>query len=107
VGGPWVFFLSPKPSLSLFNDKKKEERRRRMGEIGIKEEMGEKKKWKEEEEKRKKSSVLGCWIILWVFFPLYEVATCDWGTKKPPFTHRPKGSYFLLRIVTNVFNSVS
>jgi hypothetical protein len=54
VGGPWVFFLSPKPSLSLFNDKKKEERRRRMGEIGIKEEMGEKKKWKEEEDKRKK-----------------------------------------------------
>jgi hypothetical protein len=31
-------------SLSLLNDKKKEEGRRRMGEVGRKEEMGEKKK---------------------------------------------------------------
>jgi hypothetical protein len=31
-------------SLSLLNDKKKEEGRRRMGEVGKKEEMGEKKK---------------------------------------------------------------
>jgi hypothetical protein len=40
-------------SLSLLNDKKKEEGRKRMGEVGRKEKMGEKKKWKEEEEKRK------------------------------------------------------
>jgi hypothetical protein len=38
----------------LLNDKKKEEGRKRMGEVGRKEEMGEKKKWKEEEELRKK-----------------------------------------------------
>jgi hypothetical protein len=40
-------------SLSLLNDKKKEEGRRRMGKVGRKEEMGEKKKCKEEEETRK------------------------------------------------------
>jgi hypothetical protein len=42
-----------------------------MGEVvGRKEEMGEKKKWKEEEEigKKKKSSVLGCRIVLCIFF---------------------------------------
>ena len=69
-----------------------------MGEVGRKEEMGEKKKWKEEEEIKKiiiKISVLGCRIILWVFFPLYEVVACDWRAKKPPFTHRPKRSYSL------------
>ena len=36
-----------------------------MGEVGRKEEMGEKKKWKEKEEIRKKKfSVLRCRIIL-------------------------------------------
>jgi hypothetical protein len=43
--------------------------------------------------KKKKFSVLECRIILWVFFPLYEVADCDWGAKKSPFTHHPKESY--------------
>jgi hypothetical protein len=43
--------------------------------------------------KKKKFSVLECRIILWVFFSLYEVADCDWGAKKPPFTPHPKGSY--------------
>jgi hypothetical protein len=42
-------------SLSLLNDKKEEEGRR----------MGEKKKWK---KNKKKFGVLGCKIILWVFF---------------------------------------
>jgi hypothetical protein len=59
--------------------------------------MGEKKKKKEEEEEiRKQSNVLGCRIILCIFFLLGEVSNCDWGAKTPPFTPRPNLSYFLL-----------
>jgi hypothetical protein len=48
------------------------------------------KKWERRRNGRrrnkKKFGVLGCRIILWVFFffPLSEVAACDWGAKNPP-----------------------
>jgi hypothetical protein len=66
-----------------------------MGEVGRKEEMGEKKKWKEEEEIRKKSSVLGCRIVLWFFFfPLYlNYQLVIGGQKTLPLRTDQKGSY--------------
>jgi hypothetical protein len=27
---------------------------------------------------KEKSSVLGCRMVLCIFFPLYEVSTCEW-----------------------------
>jgi hypothetical protein len=46
--------------------------------------MGEKKKKKEEEEEiRKKNLMLGCRIILCIFFLLGEVSNCYWGGKNP------------------------
>jgi hypothetical protein len=41
------------------------------------------------------------------FFPLYDVAACDWGAKKPLFTYRPKGSYsLLLKLVLIMHQSI-
>jgi hypothetical protein len=57
-----------------------------MGEVvDMKEERGEKKKWKEKEEIRKKSSVLGCMIVLFIFFLLYvRCQLMNDGQKTPP-----------------------
>ena len=49
-----------------------------MGDVGEEEMEGRRR------NKKKKFSILGCRIILWVFFLLYEVAACDWRAKKPP-----------------------
>jgi hypothetical protein len=73
-------------SLSLLNDKKKEEgRRRRVGGEAV----GREKKWERRKKIRKKFNVLGCRIILCIFFLLCEVSNCDWRAKTPPFTPRP------------------
>jgi hypothetical protein len=58
-------------SLSLLNDKKKVEGRRRVGgEVVSKEKRWERRKKKKEEGeiRKKKSNVLGCRIILYIFF---------------------------------------
>jgi hypothetical protein len=52
----------------------------------------EEKKEGRRRNKKKKSNVLGCRIILCIFF-LCEVSNCDWGAKTPPFTPRPNLSY--------------
>jgi hypothetical protein len=79
-------------SLSLLNDKKNEEgtRRRVGGEAVCREKKWERrKKRRKKKEIRKKFNVLGCRIILCIFFLLCEVSNCDWRAKTPPFTPRP------------------
>jgi hypothetical protein len=79
-------------SLSLLNDKKKEEgRRRRVGgeAVGREKKWERRKKRRKKKEIRKKFNVLGCRIILCIFFLLCEVSNCDWRAKTPPFTPRP------------------
>jgi hypothetical protein len=79
-------------SLSLLNDKKKKEgRRRRVGgeNVGREKKWERRKKRRKKKEIRKKFNVLGCRIILCIFFLLCEVSNCDWRAKTPPFTPRP------------------
>jgi hypothetical protein len=79
-------------SLSLLNDKKKKEgRRRRVGgeAVGREKKWERRKKRRKKKEIRKKFNVLGCRIILCIFFLLCEVSNCDWRAKTPPFTPRP------------------
>jgi hypothetical protein len=78
-------------SLFLLNDKKEEEGRT-MGKVSGKEEMEERRR------NKKKFGVLGCRIILWVFFPLSEVVACDRGQKTPLRIER--------REVIPIYNSV-
>ena len=109
AGRGWLVGLlsfSQTISLSLLNDKKKEEGRRKKEEEEW--ERSEKKKWEEEEKIRKKFSVLGCRIILWIFFFFYmRWQLVIGGQKSPPFTHRPKISYsqFGLLVNTRQYNS--
>jgi hypothetical protein len=78
-------------SLSLLNDKKEEGRRRRVGgeAVGREKKWERRKKRRKKKEIRKKFNVLGCRIILCIFFLLCEVSNCDWRAKTPPFTPRP------------------